>query len=88
MSYRHYSTIDRELKRNSQQMYQVELADELAGQCRLVCHHLEKKSEEVIQTIQHYLKLNWSPEQISSTVLKDVISFKTIYRWSMTERFC
>ena len=31
--------------------------------------------------IQHYLKLTWSPEQISNTVLKDVISFKTIYRW-------
>ena len=31
--------------------------------------------------IQHYLKLTWSPEQISNTVLKDIISFKTIYRW-------
>ena len=31
--------------------------------------------------IQHYLKLTWSPEQISNMVLKDVISFKTIYRW-------
>ena len=31
--------------------------------------------------IQHYLKLTWSPEQITNMVLKDVISFKTIYRW-------
>ena len=38
------------------------------------------KSEEVIQIIQHYLKLTWSPEQISNTVLKDVISFKIVYR--------
>ena len=35
----------------------------------------------MIQTIEHYLKLTWSPEQISNTVLKGVISFKTIYHW-------
>ncbi|MTK84922.1 IS30 family transposase, partial [Turicibacter sanguinis] len=78
---RHHSTIARELKRNTQQTYQVELADELAWKRRLVCHRPETKSEEVIQTIQHYLKLTWSPEQISNTVLKGVLSFKTIYRW-------
>ena len=39
------------------------------------------KSEQLIQTIQKYLELTWSPEQISNTVLKGVISFKTIYRW-------
>ena len=78
---RHHSTIARELKRNTQETYQAELADELAGKRRLVCRCPEKKSEEVIQTIQHYLKLTWSPEQISNTVLKGVISFKTIYRW-------
>ena len=78
---RHHSTIARELKRNTQKTYQAELADELAEQRRLVCHRPETKSEEVIQTIQHYLKLTWSPEQISNTVLKGVISFKTIYRW-------
>ena len=78
---RHHSTIARELKRNTQETYQAELADELAGKRRLVCCCPEKKSEEVIQTIQHYLKLTWSPEQISNTVLKGVISFKTIYRW-------
>ena len=78
---RHHSTIARELKRNTQETYQAELADELAGKRRLVCRCPEKKSEEVIQTIQHYLKLTWSPEQISNTVLKGVISFKTIYHW-------
>ncbi|MTL67461.1 IS30 family transposase [Turicibacter sanguinis] len=78
---RHHSTIARELKRNTQQTYQVELADELAGQRRLSCRCPETKSEQVIQTIQHYLKLTWSPEQISNTVLKGVLSFKTIYRW-------
>ena len=78
---RHHSTIARELKRNTQQTYQAELADELARKRRLVYHRKELKSEEVIQTIQHYLKLTWSPEQISNTVLKSVLSFKTIYRW-------
>lgn len=78
---RHHSTIARELKRNTQQTYQAELADELAERRRLVCHRPQIKSEEVVQIIQHYLKLTWSPEQISNTVLKGVISFKTIYRW-------
>ena len=78
---RHHSTIARELKRNTQQTYQAELVDELAWKRRLGCHRPETKSEEVIQTIQHYLKITWSPEQISNTVLKGVISFKTIYRW-------
>ena len=78
---RHHSTIARELKRNTQKTYEAELAEELAGQRRLVCHRKELKSEQLIQTIQQYLKLTWSPEQISHTVLKGFISFKTIYRW-------
>ena len=56
----------RELKWNPQQTYQVELADEWAGQRRLGCHQKELKSEEIIQ---------------SNTVLKGVISFKILYRW-------
>ena len=38
----HHSTIARELKRNTQQPYQTELVDELAGQRRLVCHRPRK----------------------------------------------
>ena len=34
-----------------------------------------------METIQKYLELTWSPEQIPNKVLKIVISFKTIYRW-------
>ena len=77
---RHQRAVARELKRNTQQTYQAELVDELAEQRRLVCHRKELKSEQLIQTIQKYLELTWSPEQISNTVLKGVISFKTIYR--------
>ena len=69
------------MKRNTQQTYQAELAEELARERRLACHRPEIKSEELIQTIQHYLKLTWSLEQISNIVLKGVISFKIIYRW-------
>ncbi len=70
---RHHSTIARELKRNTQQTYQTELADELSGQRRLVYHCKELKSKQLIQTIQKYLELTWPSEQISSTVLKGVI---------------
>ena len=52
--------IARELKRNTQKTYQAKLANKLAGQCRLVCHRKETKSEEIIQ---HYLKLTWLSEK-------------------------
>ena len=78
---RHQRAMARKLKQNTQKTYQVELADEWAEQRRLGCHRKELKAEEVIQMIQYYLKLTWSPEQISNMVLKDVISFKTLYRW-------
>ena len=58
---RHQRAIARELKRNHQKTYQAELADELAGQRRLGCHRKELKSEQLIQTIQKYLGLTWSP---------------------------
>ena len=52
------------------------MAEELAQSCRR-----KIKSEVVIQTIQKYLELTWSPKQISNTILKGVIAFKPIYRW-------
>ena len=75
---RHQRAMARELRQNTQKTYQAELAGEWAWQRHLGCHQKELKSEEIIQTIQHYLKLTWSPEQISNTVLKGMISFKTI----------
>ena len=41
------------------------MAEELAQSCRR-----KSKSEVVIQTIQKYLELTWSPKQISNTILK------------------
>lgn len=52
-------------------MYQAELADELDRQHRLVFHRKELKSEQLIQITQKYLRLTWSPEQISNTVLNE-----------------
>ncbi|MDO4926214.1 MAG: hypothetical protein Q3980_11230 [Turicibacter sp.] len=57
------------------------MAEELAQSRRLACRRRKSKSEVVIQTIQKYLELTWSPKQISNTILKSVISFKAIYRW-------
>lgn len=67
---RHHSTIFRELKRNRTMIYQVEIADELAQYHPVICQRLEKKSEEVIQIIQNYLKLTGLLEQIFNTVQK------------------
>ena len=78
---RHHSTIARELKRNTESIYQAEQAQIKARNRRIPCHRKETKSDTMTQTIQHYLNLTWSPEQISNTVLKGRISFKTIYRW-------
>lgn len=78
---RHHSTIARELKRNTQTVYQAEQAQGLAQTRRSFSRPKDKKSKELIELIETYLRLTWSPEQISNTVLKGLICFKTIYRW-------
>ena len=70
---RHHSTIARELKRNTQKTYQAELADELAEQRRLVCHRSEKKSEQLIQTIQKYLELKYNSSEYDGKNLVDTL---------------
>ena len=54
--HRHQRAMARELKRNAQQTYQAELANEWAEQRRLVCHRKELKSEQLIPRIQKYLE--------------------------------
>ncbi len=51
----HHSIIARELKRNTQKIYQAESANELAKQRRLVYHRKELKSEPLIQTIYSWI---------------------------------
>ncbi|MGL6121275.1 MAG: IS30 family transposase [Fusobacteriaceae bacterium] len=40
-----------------------------------------KYNDKIAKQIKIHLNLTWSPEQISNTVLKNIISFKTIYLW-------
>lgn len=78
---RHHSSIARELKRNKISDYQAEVAHDISQNRRKKCYPKGKKSEKIIKKIQDHLKLTWSPEQISETIMKGKISFKTIYRW-------
>jgi len=78
---RHHSTIARELKRHGLDEYLAEKAQSSYEFKRLPCRSKGKKSAALIQYIQTYLRLTWSPEQITETILKGQISFKTIYRW-------
>ncbi len=77
---RHHSTIARELKRNSNDYYAM-AADEAASQRRTKPSTRTKLSAKPITIIEKKLQETWSPEQISNTVLKGVVSFKSIYRW-------
>ena len=78
---RHHSTVARELKRHDLDVYKAEKAQSSYEFKRLICRPKGKKSPEMIQKIETYLKLTWSPEQIAKTILKGQISFKTLYRW-------
>ena len=49
----HQRAIVRELKRNTETVYQAEQAHTKARERRVSCHRLETKSDEVIQIIQH-----------------------------------
>ena len=77
---RHHSTIAREIKRNSND-YHALAADETANQKRTKASTRIKLSAKLIAIIEKKLQETWSPEQISNTVLKGVVSFKSIYRW-------
>lgn len=79
--HRHHSTIARELKRHTLQTYCAELAQSSYHHRRLHVGARSKKETVPITTIQDLLTSTWSPEQIANTVLKGMLSFKTIYRW-------
>ncbi len=78
---RHHSTIARELKRNTNNLYIAEQAAQLAKERRYKFRRPSTKTTELITLIQAHLNLTWSPEQIANTVLKGKVSFKTIYSW-------
>lgn len=76
----HHSTISRELKR-CQGSYEATAADK-DKRYKSSLKGRKTKSNDVIKNIVlDKLQCKWSPEQIACTVLKGVISFKTIYNW-------
>lgn len=78
---RHHSSIARELKRNSLDIYIAEEAHDSYQYRRKDCKPKGKISTKLVSEIENALELTWSPEQIASTILKGKVSFKTIYRW-------
>lgn len=79
---RHHSSIDRELKRNSnERVYECEAAQKTYEKRRKNSKPNGKKTETLITEITEKLAATWSPEQIANTVTKNKVSYKTIYNW-------
>lgn len=79
---RHPSTITREIRRNSfTENYQADKAQTVSSQRAAAASTRTKLSQELIEIIEDKLMKTWSPEQISNTALKGLVSFKSIYRW-------
>jgi len=78
---RHHSTIARELSKNSNANYSCEAAQEAYLCRRQASKPKGKYSLTLIADIEKALEATWSPEQVSNTVTKGKLSFKTIYRW-------
>nr|CDL66827.1 unnamed protein product [uncultured bacterium] len=79
---RHPSTIIREIRRNSfNESYQADKAQTISSQRVVSASTRTKLSQELLEIIEDKLTKTWSPEQISNTVLKGLVSFKSIYRW-------
>lgn len=79
---RHHSSIARELKRLSNRHgYKAEEAARDYEEKRKNSKPQGKWNEKLCSIMIEKLKATWSPEQISHTVIKGNLSFKTIYNW-------
>ena len=76
----HHSTISRELNR-CENNYKAEIANKDYKSKALLKGRKTKFNNQLKENIVEKLNSKWSPEQISATVLKSVICFKTIYNW-------
>lgn len=76
----HHSTISRELKR-CEDNYKAETANKDYKSKALLKGRKTKINNRLKESIVEKLNSKWSPEQISATVLKGVVCFKTIYNW-------
>lgn len=79
----HHSTISRELKR-CEDNYKAETANKDYKSKALLKGRKTKINNRLKESIVEKLNSKWSPEQISATVLKGVVCFKTIYNWLYT----
>ena len=79
---RYRSSADREIKRNSLNgIYDPQMAESMYS-LRQKSKNKFTKVDLFKQTIKEHILLKWSPEQISNTVLKEKVSFSSIYRWN------
>lgn len=86
----HKSTISRELRRNVRlKGYRPTMASRLAMGRREACHKPTKLTPRVQARLRHYLKNDWSPEQIAGRLRRLetlTISHQTIYRFIHQDR--
>jgi len=78
---RHHSSISRELGKNNDFVYVAENAQHAYEARRQNSKSAGKFTSELAQVVEAKLAETWSPEQIASTVLMGILSFKTIYTW-------
>ena len=76
----HHSTISRELKRCANK-YEAIYAQKDKIKKSKSKGRKPKSEDKLTKTISEKLNKKWSPEQIANTVVKGIVSFKTIYNW-------
>ncbi len=76
----HHSTICRELKRCNKNYSSIEASKDKDRKSSQKGRK-RKATEAIKNKILEKLNSKWSPEQIASTVLNRIVSFKTIYNW-------
>lgn len=89
----HPSTIGRELKRNSspiRQRYGANVAQEISSLRKSVNSKANKKLKNELEALViEYIKIDWSPEQVSATLLNKydlLLSFVLIYQYIEQDR--
>lgn len=81
---RHRSTISRELDRNSgQKGYRPKQAQLLADHRAEGSRNAPKVADETLQVAAHFLRQEWSPEQVASVV---PVSHETLYQYVYADK--
>ena len=83
---RHHSSVARELRKNNGYVYTAEAAQRSYEVRRQRSKPVGKFTTELAQVVEAKLAETWSPEQIASSILIGILSFKTIYAWLYQSR--